>query len=103
MFQPPKWIGKSVHIPEWLDSNPSHQVHVVPSMSLGGAERIVVDLAKAWSSHGMTADIITLHPAPSIHIFDAPGITLHQLHDLPWNDRLDKAAEIIKRTNLPTY
>lgn len=102
-FHPPKWSEKTVHIPEWWDSNPPHQVHLVPSMSLGGAERIVVDLATEWAKHGMTADIVTLHDAPSTHILNAPGITLHQLHTLSWNDRLDRAAEIVKKSNFPAY
>lgn len=69
------------------------QIHVLPSLSLGGAERIVCDLASRWAKSKMEADVFVLHEAPSAHGFPEGGtVRLHRLAGASMQGRIDAIA-----------
>jgi glycosyltransferase involved in cell wall biosynthesis len=76
---------------------------VVPSLSLGGAEKIVADLARAWSECGTEADVVVLRDAPAEHTLGGPGISVHRLGTMPWPERFAYAAGLIRASRLPAF
>lgn len=85
-------------------SRPPRHVHVVSSLSLGGAERIVADLARAFAECGTEAVIVALHNAPQEHpLAEQPGIALYRLGSLPHPTRIRMAAGLAQASGLPAY
>lgn len=99
----PRWADMNVQLQRWTSHLPPRHVHIVPSLSLGGAERIVVELAKTFSECGIEADIVVMRDAASEHVISAPGIEVHRLGKLSWPERLAYAAGLIKASGLPAY
>ncbi|HEY4253360.1 MAG TPA: glycosyltransferase [Roseomonas sp.] len=98
---PPRWPETPSPFTRWTLSTPPRHVHLLPSLSLGGAERIVADLAGRFAQGGIPAGIIVLRDAPSEHAI--PGPAPHRLGTLPWPERLARAAALIHATGLPAY
>ncbi len=80
---------------------PRH-VHVVPSLSLGGAERIVLDVAAALSDLGAPADVAVMRDSASEHPLPRTGpVRLARLGHLPWATRIDAVADLWRGSGLP--
>ena len=100
---PPAWAADTSLLPSWNDALPPHHVHLVPSLSLGGAERIVADLALSLSEMGASADIAVMRDAAAEHRIDAAGIGVHRLGRLPWPERIAYCAGLVSASRLPAY
>jgi glycosyltransferase involved in cell wall biosynthesis len=103
LLQIPKWIAQPVRVDTWSRPLPPRHVHILPSLSLGGAEKIIVDLARSWAEAGVEADIIVLRKVKAEYQINEPGITVHKLGDLSPQQRLIQAAKIIHASQLPAY
>lgn len=103
LASPPQWADMPVDLPAWREFGAPRHVHVIPSLSVGGAERIVVDLASVFSECGTPVDVVVLRDAPSEHPIAFPGVNVIRLGGLPWPERLRIAAEAIRATGLPGY
>ncbi len=100
---PPVWPPAPVGLPVWDGACPPRHVHVVPSLSLGGAERIVVDLAATLSDGGAEADVAMMRQAEFEHPLAAPGIVVHRLGGLSWPERAACAAGLALASRLPAF
>ncbi len=76
---PPAWDVPAATLPGWTCSVPPRHVHVAPSLSLGGAERIVAELAQAFAGSGIGADVAVMRDAAAEHALSASGIGVHRL------------------------
>ncbi len=86
------------------DWKPPRVVHVVPSLSLGGAERIVVEVAQALAREGVGTDLVVIRDAAAAHAApDLPGVRTLRVSHLPWSGRTAAAAEAIRASGLPGY
>lgn len=100
----PAWARPATAAPSWRASRPPRHVHIVASLSLGGAERIVADLARAFAECGTEADIVALHAAPQEHRLPPhPGVVVHRLGGMPRSARIAMAAGIVLASRLPAY
>lgn len=102
----PRWPEQGRPLAPYPAMRPPLHVHVIWSLSLGGAERIVADLANAYCISRTPCHIIVLKDAPVEHrISTTPrlGVTLHRLGDLPWAARYAYAAGVIQTSGLPAY
>lgn len=102
----PCWPDLRHDLDAWSFRLPPRHAHIVPSLSLGGAERIVCDLARHWARQGTPADVAVMRDAPSEYdVSDLAGssITVHRLGRLPWRERTERAAAIVRATGLPAY
>ncbi len=102
---PPLWPKRVAHglIP-WPERRPPRHVHVIPSLSLGGAERIVADLAAAWSESGTEADIVVLRLAETEHRIAGKTVRVHRLGAMPYSERLCTLVSIAREAgSLPVY
>jgi glycosyltransferase involved in cell wall biosynthesis len=79
-------------------------VHLVPSLSMGGAERIALDLAGSAAHRGRPLDLVVMREAKVPHAY-GPGLgaRVERLGSLPWPERLDRAAERILASGLPGF
>lgn len=98
---PPRWPDAPSPFAGWTAATPPRHAHLLPSLSLGGAERIVADLAGRFAEMGVPAEIIVLRDAPSEHA--VAGLAPHRLGALPWPERLARAAALIRATGLPGF
>jgi glycosyltransferase involved in cell wall biosynthesis len=105
--EPPRWQRHPTFDREGVDaftpSRPPRHVHLLWSLTLGGAERIVADLARSFAEHGAEADIVVLRDAPCEHAVAASGIVLHRVGHLQWAERRAYAAGVILASRLPAY
>lgn len=86
------------------DWTPPRVVHVVPSLSLGGAERIVVEVAGALAREGVGTDLVVIRDAAAAHAPpDLPGVRTMRVSHLPWSGRTAAAAAAIRDSGLPGY
>lgn len=79
----------STPIPRWgALRRPSSQVahyrpammHVIPSLALGGAERIVLDLASEAARRGVITHVVIFHRHQHLHAFERnPNVVVHDL------------------------
>lgn len=99
----PQWPTLPATLAPFTAMRPPRHVHLIWSLSLGGAERIVADLAREFAFRKTEADIIVLKDAPSEHPLYAPGVTIHRIGDMPWAERYAYAAGVIKASRLPAY
>ena len=102
----PRWPDLNHDLGAWSFRLPPRHAHIVPSLSLGGAERIVCDLARHWARQGVPADVAVMRDAPSEYdVSDLAGssVTVHRLGRLPWRERTERAAAIVRATGLPAY
>lgn len=100
---PPQWRADQVMLPAWTNSLPPRHLHVVPSLSLGGAERIVADLAHAYSTMGLEVDVAVMHNSDSEHRLEAPGVNVHRLGHLTWPERTAYVAGLAMASRLPAF
>jgi glycosyltransferase involved in cell wall biosynthesis len=99
---PPLWPARAAaRLRPGPDCRPPRQLHVVPSLALGGAERIVADLATAWGEIGAEADIVVLRQAEREHRIEGPTTRLHRLGHLRPEGRLDALAAIAAGCGAP--
>ncbi|MDR3415895.1 MAG: glycosyltransferase [Nevskia sp.] len=90
-------------LPPFLPRPVPRHVHLLPSLSMGGAERMVVDLARGWAECGTQADVVALRGARVEHRLSGEGVALHTLAALDHAARLAHAAELVLRSGLPAY
>ena len=99
----PRWVNFVKVANLFAPTRPPRHVHLIWSLSLGGAERIVANLACSYSECGTEAEVVLLRDSLVEHQVWAPGITVHRLGALPWPERLAYAAQIIRASGLPAY
>ena len=99
----PTWSSAGATLPAWNEFRPPRHVHLVPSLSLGGAERIVADLTRDWSRLGAEVDVVVMRDAPAEHAVSSGSVRIHRLGGLPWPERLARAAGLIRTSGLPCY
>jgi glycosyltransferase involved in cell wall biosynthesis len=99
----PSWASDGRILSSWKASLPTHHVHIVPSLSLGGAERIVTDIARSLSESGATADVVVMRNSEAEHALEAAGIGVHRLGSLPWPERIAYCAGLVRASRLPAY
>ena len=106
MLTIPRWQPINVAGPElaqWSAFLPPRHVHIIPSLSLGGAEKIIKDLAHAWGACQIPADIIVLRNVKAEFEIKSVGVTMHRLGHLDPKERIVQAAAIIKASGLPAF
>lgn len=99
----PRWEDRGGLTQAFASTRPPRHVHLIWSLSLGGAERIVADLAQSYSECGTEADLVLLRDSSAEHALWAPGITLHRLGALLWPERHARAAQVIRASGLPAF
>ena len=102
----PRWPDLNHDLGAWSFRLPPRHAHIVPSLSLGGAERIVCDLARHWARQGIRADVVVMRDAPAEYdVSDLVGssVAVHRLGRPPWRERAQRAAAIVRATGLPAY
>jgi len=74
---------------------------LVPSLTRGGAERIVVETLRGLEGSSTTARLFVIHEARvAYHCPDTPLVGVFRLHELPWTARLQTIAlEILASPN----
>ena len=83
---------------------PPPAVHVVPSLALGGAERIVADVAATASRLGATVHVAVMRDAPSAHGLEEGGnLHVHRLGHLDWPERLRRLAVLCASVDGPAF
>ena len=100
-WQPFQFAGST--LAQWSSYLPPRHVQIVPSLSLGGAEKIIKDLAKAWAACQIQADVVVLRNVKAEFDVTAAGVTVHRLGHLDPKQRIVRAAAIIKASGLPAY
>ena len=86
---------------DWI---PPPVVHVVPSLALGGAERIVADVALTASRLGATVHVAVMRDAPSAHGLEETGnLLVHRFGHLEWPERLRRLAVLCATTGGPAF
>lgn len=86
---------------DWL---PPPVVHVIPSLALGGAERIVADLTIQAARQGATVHVAVMRDAPSSHGLDeAENLHVHRLGHLEWPERLRRLAVLCSTVEGPAF
>ena len=99
-FTAPRWSEpgavESAAARPFTPTRPPRHVHLIPSLSLGGAERIVADLACCYAECGTAADLVILRNSAVEHPLRAgtgagegtgAGVAVHRLGALPWPER----------------
>ena len=76
---------------------------MLPSLSLGGAERIVSDLATTLSGGGAEVDVAVMRQTEFEHPLAAPGAAVHRLGGLPWPECIAYAAGLALASRLPAF
>ena len=99
----PSWTAHEVRLQRWDFSRPPRHVHVVPSLSMGGAERIVADLSASFAECGIEAEIAVMRDAAAEHSIVQPGVGVHRLGTLSWPERIAYVSGIVKASRLPAY
>lgn len=102
----PRWPDLRHDLDTWSLRLPPRHVHIVPSLSLGGAERIVCDLARHWARQGIRADVAVMRDAPAeydVSDLVSSSVAVHRLGRLPWHERTERAAAVVRATGLPAY
>ena len=104
----PLWPEVDHALPTHFDAIPPRHVHIIPSLNLGGAERIVCDLARQWKRLDLPVDVLVMRDTVSgydVSEYDADGssVRFHRLGGLPWSERTETAAKIILSSGLPAY
>ena len=102
----PRWPDLRHDLDAWSFRLPPRHAHLVPSLSLGGAERIVCHLARHWARQGIPADVVVMRDVPAEYdVSDLAGssVAVHRLGRLPWRERTERAAAIVRATGLPAY
>lgn len=85
----------------WL---PPSVVHVIPSLALGGAERIVADVAQTASQLGAVVHVAVMRDAPSSHDLNGgDNLHVHRLGHLEWPERLRLLAALCATVDGPTF
>ena len=115
-FTAPRWSEpgavESAAARPFTPTRPPRHVHLIPSLSLGGAERIVADLACCYAECGTAADLVILRNSAVEHPLRAgtgagegtgAGVAVHRLGALPWPERHARATEVIRASGLPAY
>lgn len=83
------------------DKVPSH-VHIIPSLNLGGAEKIVLEVAEDYFEMGQNIDVVALREGNTEHKF-SKNINLHRVGHLSWIERMAYSAGLIKASKLPAF
>lgn len=84
----------------WNTEAAPGMVHVIPSMNMGGAERIVLDLALCWAKAGTAHTVVSLRPSRTAHVAP-PGVNLVEVGHLTWTERLARVAELALASGHP--
>lgn len=100
---PPAWPLDRATLPAWSDSRPLRHLHVVPSLSLGGAERIAIAVAATLAAGGAEVDLAVMRHADAEHRIAVPGATVHRLGGLSWPERIAYAAGLALASRLPAF
>lgn len=88
--------------PSWRYFTPPRHLHLIPSLSMGGAERIVIDLAQRLHRMQAPVDVAVMRSAAIEH--EVPkGPILHRLGHLSWPERYARVAALARETGLPVY
>jgi len=96
----PSWPESESFGAAWNDESPPGMVHVIPSMNMGGAERIVLDLAQDWARAGTAHTVVSLRASATAH--QAPrGVHLLEVGHLSWSGRLATVAELALASGHP--
>lgn len=86
----------------WTGWLPPAVVHVIPSLSLGGAERIVVDAAHAAATTGAAVHVAVMRDADKTHAVPVhPNLHVHHFGHMEWPERLSRLAVLVAATGLP--
>lgn len=102
----PRWPDLRHDLDEWSSRLPPLHAHIVLSLSLGGAERIVCDLARHWARQGTPVDVIVMRDAPAeydVSDLVSSSVAVHRLGHLSWPERTERAAAVVCATGLPAY
>lgn len=102
----PRWPDLRHDLDGWSFRLPPRHAHIMPSLSLGGAERIVCDLARHWARQGIPVDVVVMRDAPAeynMSDFAGSSVAVHHLGRLPWRERTERAAAVVRATGLPAY
>src|SRR3954454_1272735 len=103
---PPVWPEARSELRQFSRSLPPRHAHVIWTLSLGGAERIVSDLARTWAECGTEADIVVLQDRKDEHTVDPylmPGVRLHRVGALPWPERYAYAVGVASSSERPIF
>ena len=100
---PPAWAPEAHGLQRHDSAVPPRHLHVVPSLNLGGAERIVAEVAATLSGCGAETEIAVMREAASEHPLDAPLARVHRLGHRPWSERVAVVAGLALATRLPAY
>ena len=76
---------------------------MLPSLSLGGAERIVATLPTTLSGGGAEVDVAVMRQAEFEHPLAAPGVAVHRLGGFPWPERIACAVSLALASRLPAF
>lgn len=101
--EPPIWPELRADLPVFAGLPPPRHVHLIWSLTLGGAERIVADLGTRLGEEGAEVDVILLRDAVAEHRLVAHGVLVHRLGKLPRAERIAYAAGVIRASRLPAY
>lgn len=100
---PPTWPPAGATFPTWSGCGLPRHLHVVPSLGLGGAERITVAVATTLGVGGAEVDLAVMRHAEAEHGIDAPGVVVHRLGGLSWPERIACAAGLALASRLPAF
>src|SRR3978361_235758 len=103
---PPAWPEARSELRQFSRSLPPRHVHVIWGLSLGGAERIIADLARTWAECRTKVDIVVLQDRTDEHTLHPdllPGIQLHRVGALSWPERYAYAARVATSSERPIY
>ena len=103
VLHPPRWKSDGRLLLSHNNSTPPRHLHVVPSMSLGGAERIVADIVRTFSEIGTEADVVVMRDSPVTHRIGASGITVHNIGNSPWKERIAFTAGLAHAMRGPAF
>lgn len=83
---------------------PPRHIHLIASMHLGGAERIILDIAQGVHELRGYVDIIVLHQSRDAYTHaPRPGIRFHYIHHLHRHQQITYIAGIAAGQDLPIY
>ena len=100
---PPTWPAARAAVPTWSGTGPPRHLHIVPSLSLGGAERIALAVAMTLASGGAAVDLAVMRHAEAEYRIHAPGVAVHRLGGLSWPERIACAAGLALASGLPAF
>ncbi|WP_156477002.1 glycosyltransferase [Acetobacter malorum] len=97
-------IGLS-NLPAWSFETPPLSIHLIPSLNLGGAEKIVLDLTAHRSLAGGRIHVFVLDTRNSdTHEFvPGTGAQVTVFTQKSWNERLKEVARLAIAQNVPIY